>query len=240
MATSGDNSFNPNVGDLIRSALEDVGAIEMDLATVPATMVTRGQFEANLEMLALQKLNVHLWAREWITGNSLTIDQQEFTIPGDDIINVMGVNVLYDNSTPWPVQLVDIKKFHSEIGALDSSGRPTIASVEPQFIAGEYRYKLRLWPIPDDTYDISILAVKKNETFLADTDNVAMAMRWMDAFKAGLVVRLAPKFGNNIERLSYFERKYEEAKRDVNKNESTGRQLKVRGAYGQKRKYRRR
>lgn len=240
MATSGDNSFNPSVGDLIRSALEDVGAIEMDLATIPATILARGQFEANLEMLALQKLNVHLWAREWVTGNSLTTDAQEFTVPGDDILNIQQVNVLYDNNTPWPVELVDISKFHNEIGSLDSSGRPTVASVEPQFISGEYRYKLRFWPIPDDDYDISMLVVKKNETFLAETDNVAMAMRWVDAFKAGLVKRLAPKFGNNIERLSYFSRNYEEAKNDVNKNESTGRRLRVRGSYMNKRRSRRR
>lgn len=233
MPTSGDNTFQVTRDQLIKSSLEDVGAIEFG-TTVPANLETMAQLELNKEVQRLQAEGVKLWSREYVTGSTLTSGQQLYVLADTDILNIDGINVIEGtagNKISYQVNMVDIDKFFSDIGQHETDGRPTYCAVQPVIDGNEYKFQLRFWPTPNEDFEYEYLAVKKLDGFTGGGNTPAFPARWYDALQYGLSMRLAPKFGNKGDRLGYFRKMYAEAKDMAKKTEYTHRSSIMKGAY---------
>lgn len=233
MPSSGDNTFQITRDELIKSALIDVGAIEYN-TTVPANMADIAQLELNKEVQRLQAEGVKIWSRDYVTGVNLTTDQQVYTITDNDLLNIDGINIIEGtagNKVSYTCRMVDIDKFFTEIGQLESVGRPTFVSVQPVINSGEYNFQLRFWPIPDQDYEYEYLAVKRLDGFTDGAETPAFPARWYDVLQYGLSVRLAPKFGAKGEKMGFLRKMYMEAKEAARKTDYVQRSATMRGAY---------
>ena len=233
MATSGDNSFQITRDQLIKSSLEDVGAINYGV-TPNANLLAMGQLELNKEVARLQSEGVRLWSRDWVDGINLVSGTQDYLLAGTDILNIDSVNITEGtspNEVSYPVETMDIDKFFTEIGKLETTGRPTICAVENLISGNEFKFSLKMWPIPDSNYGYEYLAVKKLDGFTAGGETPAFPSTWYDPLQYGLSLRLGPKFGADPSMLGYFRKMYEEAKSIARRNEKTSRKKVMRGAY---------
>ena len=76
----------------------------------------------------------------------------DFAIIDGPLIYPAGSSVLYPN-----IPIVSEHTIRQNIQATDSSGRPRMAAVRPKPIddMGGTRYEILLWPVPDDTYNLT-------------------------------------------------------------------------------------
>lgn len=233
MPTSGDNDFTITADQLINSALEDVGVLEAG-ETANTNLQNQCILELNKELVRLGG-GIKLWNREWVnTGLTMLADVETYEFTGDDIQNIEAINIIegeVGNEVSYPVYLIDQNTFFKEIGALNTKGRPTHIMMNPGFDGGDWKMRLKLYPIPEVDYKFEALVVRKGEKFVSAADEAAVPVRWYDALQYGLALRIAPKHEFSVSKISYFEGRYAQAVADARKSDFDNRSDVMTGAY---------
>lgn len=198
MATSDSFNFTLQRNDLIKKALQKVGAVSPD-ETPTAAEYSDGSDYLNLLLKSWHNEGLQLWRTTQVSISPPTASNT-YTFGDGTYTTYMPVDVLeayrVETSTDTWVQLNRVSRdtFY-RLSDHDSTGTPVNYYYNNAITTGT----LMVWPIADTTFiansTIEVLLTKPFDDMDSSTDTLAFPQGWELAVLYGLAAQLAPDYG---------------------------------------------
>jgi len=199
MTVSGSTNFSVNRDQLIRDALELVGAQAPDESMTDSELQSASR-SLNMMLKAWQTDGLQLWLRR-STSVTLVAAQNTYTFgpTGQDVTVGRPLKIL-------KVMRKDTSDNEVELFALTQDQYKEQTPKTTTAVAVNYYYDpqltngyLYIWPTPGTTeaseYTLDVLYHKPTDDMDAATDDFEFPQEWFEVIKYGLAIRLAPVYG---------------------------------------------
>ena len=212
MTTSGTANYNATVDSIIKGALRMVGAYASN--DNPTSGQMADALEAMNMMIKTWQIDGFLWLKKFVTV-SLTAGTAAYDL-GPSTIGFRPTRVFMAsrrdaNGIDVPLTMISRQEYQ-DIPNKTTQSVPVQAYYDPQTTTG----KIYVWPVPsDDTNSLFMTVDRPLEDLLTGDETVDCPPEWMEAFKFGLAIRIAPEYGINIGERQLLQQEYQTLKQNL-------------------------
>jgi len=201
MASSGTNTFNLSVDELILEAYERCGVV-----TPTGYQLRSARRSLNLLLQDLGNRDVHLFKRAQTTFNTVASD--ETYVLDAAILDVMDMYILSGGTTGSEISMA--RYTQSEYAGLpnkSTESRPSHYYLDRERDAAT----LYLYPAPDAVYTINYFAYNRIQDVGEYTNTLDVPAKFLPAVTTGLAFLLSEKLpALDVPRVSLFKQRYDE------------------------------
>mgnify|MGYP003677166617 FL=1 len=201
MASSGTNTFNLSVDELILEAYERCG-----VTTPTGYQLRSARRSLNLLLQDLGNRDVHLFKRAQTTFN--TVESDETYVLDAAILDVMDMHILSGGSNGSEISMA--RYTQSEYAGLpnkSTEARPSHYYLDRERDAAT----LYLYPSPDAVYTINYFAYNRIQDVGDYTNTLDVPARFLPAVTTGLAFMLSETLpALDVPRVSLFKQRYDE------------------------------
>jgi hypothetical protein len=206
MATSGTHNFDPTFDDILQDAAGMVGG-----GPILAEELISARRGLDILLTKIQSRNLFLHKIETTTVPAIVSVE---TYPLDQ--SVLDVLHITSERTSGGSDITMTRLGYqqwAEIPTKDRPGQP----LQYWFNRGRQSNTLHLWPLPDDTYNLTITLQKTAEDTIRAFDNVDVPRRFIPALVFGLAYWIGLRRSNRVpaDRLALLRGEFNEAVREA-------------------------
>ena len=201
MASSGTNTFNLSVDELILEAYERCGIV-----TPTGYQLRSARRSLNLLLQDLGNRDLHLFKRSQTTFSTVASD--ETYVLANAVLDVMDMHVLAGGTTGSEISMA--RYTQSEYAVLpnkSTEARPSHYYLDRERDAAT----LFLYPTPDAVYTVNYFAYNRIQDVGEYTNTLDIPVKFLPAVTTGLAFLLAEKLpALEVPRVSLFKQRYDE------------------------------
>lgn len=182
MATSGTNTFRPEIDEIVTEACERCG---LDPTLIDRKVAVSARRSLNLMFSEWSVRGVNYWCTTETTL-SLTASTRNYTLPVGTI-DVLTAVLRRDNNDTVLTRL-SMTDYNAQVNKT-SEGKPS-----QYFFDRQYTPQIYLWPVPENSTDTIIYwGVTQLEDATASYQDADVPYRWTEAMCSGLAAKLSLK-----------------------------------------------
>lgn len=200
MALSGSRNFTLKVHEIIREAAEKAGGGRLNGEDLKS-------YVKSINLVYQDVLNKGIPLAlicQWV--EPLYENQQEYNL-GNCLIDIHSATIkgINTNDAELGIKRVSYGEFN-QIPRKTTTGRPTVFMTERQW----NNLMVRVWPLPDRDYDLSMYVFVKPDDMFKYTDDIRIQPRFLPVFIAGLAYEIAIMRELPLDRLAFLKQDYDE------------------------------
>lgn len=199
MTTSGSNLFDPQFDDILQDAAGMVGG-----GPILAEELISARRGMDYLLTSIQNENVLLHKIETTT---VAVSASTTAISLDSsILDVLSASVLLNN-THIVLDRYGYQRW-AEIAARSQSARPTVYWFDRERSGN----RMNFWPLPNDTYTVTLTVQKNIEDTVRAFDNIDVPRRFLPAVVYGLAYWIGLRRSGRVDlaRLQYLQMRHNE------------------------------
>ncbi len=206
MTTSGVTTFDPEFDDVLQDAAAMVGG-----GPILAEELISAKRGLNNLLISMQNRNVLLHKIETTTVN-VSVSASFFTLD-NSIVDVLGATVRTSATDARLNMDRDGYERFNTIPVPNQQGRPLRFWYQRNRTDGIFN----MWPVPDQTYELSLVVHKKAEDCVRATDSIDVPTRFLPAVTYGIAYWMGLHRNKAVpaERLQLIKANYEEELRNA-------------------------
>lgn len=207
MATSGTTAYSPTASAIITEAISMVGGLEGG-TSASAEQITAAMPAFEMLVKALQAEGLQLWTIE--TESITPVNGTAEYTTTKKAIKITDVVFRNSDDQDTPMFALTRDEYWRLSDKTSTSSQPTQYYFNPERTSST----ITVWPVPDATAATGTIEVtyqRQIEDITATTNEVDFPAEWLDAITYQLAVRLASRYGLDVNRRYILNREAAEA-----------------------------